>query len=353
MERRTFLKTIGTVAGSYALGVGPLSGAQGAGLARERLSLPQRVLGRTGAKVSVVGFPGLALANYDQAQGTAGLHKAFDQGVNYYDVAPAYGKDGDAEIKMGIGLQGIDRTRIFLACKTKMRDKEGARLELERSLTRLKTDYFDLYQMHAIFTEDEVKQALGPNGALETFLKAKEEGKVRYFGFSAHTTAGAVAALNGFAFDSVMFPVSFVDYFESGFGKAVIELATQKGAAVVAIKALSKGSWPQGVERTRRWWYRTTEDQKEVDLAVRFSLSLPSVVAAIPPSWLDLVDKATEAGRSLRPVTEAETLELRRIAEDCQPLFREEPQHATADCHSGRYIYPNCPHYPVAATRVG
>ena len=353
MERRTFLKAIGTVAGSYALGAGPRSEAQAAGLAQERLGLPQRVLGRTGARVSVVGFPGLALANYDQEQGTAGLHKAFDQGVNYFDVAPAYGKDGDAEIKMGIGLQGIDRSRIFLACKTKMRDKEGARQELERSLKRLKTDYFDLYQMHAIFTEDEVKQALGPNGALETFLKAKEEGKVRHFGFSAHTTAGAVAALNGFAFDSVMFPLSFVDYFDTGFGKKVIELAGEKGAAVIAIKALSKGSWPRGVERTRRWWYRTTEEQKETDLAVHFTLSLPGVVAAIPPSWLDLLDKAVEAGRSVRPVAEAEMLELRRIAKDCQPLFREEPQLVAADCRSDRHVYPDCPHNPIAVTRVG
>jgi aryl-alcohol dehydrogenase-like predicted oxidoreductase len=76
------------------------------------------------------------------------------------DVASAYGQNGDAEIKMGIGLQGIDRGRIFLACKTKMRDKNGARLELEHSLQRLKTDHFDLYQMHHIRTPDEVKQAL-------------------------------------------------------------------------------------------------------------------------------------------------------------------------------------------------
>ncbi|MDY0354593.1 MAG: aldo/keto reductase [Sedimentisphaerales bacterium] len=348
MERRTFLKTIGTVAGSYALGGGLSSKVQAAALAEEHLGVPQRILGRTGARISVVGFPGLALANYDQEQGTAGLHKAFDQGINYFDVAPAYGRDGDAEIKMGIGLQGIDRSRIFLACKTKMRDKGGAREELERSLKRLKTDYFDLYQMHAIFTEEEVKQALGPGGAIETFLKAKEEGKVRHFGFSAHTTAGAVAALNGFAFDSVMFPLSFVDYIETGFGKTVIELANEKGAGVIAIKALSKGAWPQGVERTRKWWYRTTETQKEVDLAVRFSLSLPGVVSAIPPSWLDLLDKAIDAGQSLRPITEAETLELRTMAKDCQPLFREEQQRAAMGCG----IYPDCPHNPDPAVRI-
>ncbi len=347
MERRAFLKAIGTVAGSYAMGAGPLSPAQGAGLAEERLGLPRRILGRTGERISVVGFPGLALANYDQEQGTASLHRAFDHGINYFDVAPAYGRDGDAEIKMGIGLQGIDRSRIFLACKTKMRDKDGAREELERSLKRLKTDYFDLYQMHAIFTEEEVKKALGPGGAIETFLKAKEEGKVRHFGFSAHTTVGALAALNGFAFDAVMFPLSFVDYFETGFGKDVVECANEKGAAVVAIKAMSKGSWPQGAERTRKWWYRTTETQKEVDLATRFSLSLPGVVASIPPSWLDLLDKAVEAGRSPGPITEIELLELRTMAKDCQPLFREEERRVAAGHGIGHGVYPDCPHYPA------
>jgi predicted aldo/keto reductase-like oxidoreductase len=353
MERRTFLKAMGTVAGCYAMGADLLSKVRAADQAEAPRGLPQRVLGRTGEKVSVIGFPGLALANYDQDQGTAGLHKAFDQGINYFDVAPAYGKDGDAEIKMGIGLQGIDRSRIFLACKTKMRDRDGARLELERSLKRLKTDYFDLYQMHAIFTEDEVTQALGPGGAIETFQAAKEEGKIRYFGFSAHTTAAALAALNGFAFDSVMFPISFVDYLKTGFGRETIKLANEKGTAVVAIKAMSKGAWPQGVERPRRWWYRTTEDQREVDLAVRFTLSQPSVVAAIPPSWLDLLDKAIAVGRSLHPITEAETLELREMAKDCQPLFRQDEQRVAVGPRTDYIAHSGCPHAAPDVTCVG
>ena len=192
--------------------------------------LPRRILGRTGEKVSIVGFPGLALRNYDQQAGTKGLERAFDQGMNYFDVAPAYGPDGECEIKMGIGMQGIDRSKVFLACKTKKRDKAGAREELERSLKRLKTDHFDLYQMHAVFTPEEVKQALGSGGAIETFLEAKEEGKIRYIGFSAHTTKGAMALLNGFAFDTVMFPISFVDYFRMDFGKPVIVFSPSSGS---------------------------------------------------------------------------------------------------------------------------
>ncbi|MEE8321933.1 MAG: aldo/keto reductase, partial [Gammaproteobacteria bacterium] len=183
MKRRTFLKTVGSIATGGALGVQSILGGCGqatsTGTIEKVAGLPRRVLGRTGRKVSIVGFPGLALVHYDQDRCNAGLHDAFKRGVNYFDVAPAYG-NGEAEIKMGIGLQGLDRSRIFLACKTKKRDKEGARMELERSLERLKTDYFDLYQLHHLRWPDEVKQALGPNGAMETILKAKEQGKIKH-----------------------------------------------------------------------------------------------------------------------------------------------------------------------------
>jgi len=141
MKRRTFLKGIGGIA--TGLTVQSVLGAEQSHTKNKDVKvagLPRRILGRTGEKVSIVGFPGLALSHYDQERCNTGLHKAFEQGVNYFDVAPAYGKDGDCEKKMGIGLQGIDRSRIFLACKTRMRDKDGARQELERSLRRLKTD---------------------------------------------------------------------------------------------------------------------------------------------------------------------------------------------------------------------
>lgn len=344
MKRRSFLKVAGGVAGAYALGVQSVLRAEKSGSSEEIekvAGLPRRVLGQTGEKISIVGFPGLALVHYDQKRGTAGLHQAFERGVNYFDVAPAYG-NGEAEIKMGIGLQGLDRSRIFLACKTRMRDKEGARKELERSLKRLKTNYFDLYQMHCIRRPDEVKQALGPGGAIETFLKAKEEGKVRYLGFSAHTTKGALAAMHGFRFDTIMFPINFVEYFQMEFGRAVLELAHEQGAAVLAIKPLSMGAWPQGAERTRKWWYRTTESQEEVGLAMRFTLSRRPVAAGIPPSFLDLLDKAIEAGRSYRPITEAETQKLREQAQTCESLFRRE-QVARAGLPQ-RPIYPDSPH---------
>ena len=297
--------------------------------------MPRRVLGRTGATISIVGFPGLALVHdeYDQERCTQALHDAFARGVNYFDVAPAYGK-GKCETRMGIGLQGLDRSKYFLACKTKMRDKEGARRELETSLKLLKTDYFDLYQMHHFRSAEEVKTALGPGGALETFLKAKEEGLIKHIGFSAHTTRSALEAMKGFRFDTVMFPINFVELYNLGFGKAVLDLANEQGAAVLAIKPLSYGGWPQGATRTRKWWYRCVETPREVDLALRFTLSRKGVVAAIPASWLDLLDKTIEAAKNYRPATEAELEKLKQMAAGCPSLFEaDDKKYAQAGLH--------------------
>ena len=167
MRRRSFLKTVGGAAAGSTLGVPAVAG----GRQKDTAGLPRRALGRTGLKASIVTFPGLALVHGDQQEGTKVLHDAFRRGVNYFDVAPAYGK-GDAEIKMGIGLEGIDRSKYVLACKTKMRDKKGAREELQRSLKRLKTDHFDVYQLHCLIRPEEVDEALAPGGAMEAILEA-------------------------------------------------------------------------------------------------------------------------------------------------------------------------------------
>ena len=153
MRRRLFLKTVGGAAASVTVGVPSFT----KGGEETVAGLPRRALGRTGLKASIVAFPGLSLIQGDQARGTAAIHDAVRRGVNYFDVAPAYGKDGECEIKMGIGLQGIARSDYLLACKTRKRDKQGAREELERSLERLKTDYFDVYQLHCLRRPDEVE----------------------------------------------------------------------------------------------------------------------------------------------------------------------------------------------------
>ena len=347
MKRRSFLKAVGGITGGMALGVDPVLVSEAEAASAKTGVMPQRMLGRAGFKVSVVGFAGLALRNYEQPEGTAGVHEAFDRGLTYYDVAPAYGKDGECEIKLGIALQGLKRDDYILACKTKMRDKDGCRLELERSLKRLKTDHFDLYQLHHLVKPEDVKKALGPGGAMEMILEAKKQGKVRAIGFSAHTTKAALEALNGFNFDSVMFPISFSEYYTRGFGKEVLALAKEKGTAVISIKTIHAGAWPQGAERTRKWWYRPLEKQDEIDLAYRWTLSLPGVVAGIPISFLDLQAKCITAGLGYRPATAADAKKLEKMAEGCGSIFKREEDmvafnspypHHPHDCCPGEWV---------------
>ncbi|MCX6954401.1 MAG: aldo/keto reductase, partial [Verrucomicrobia bacterium] len=241
MKRRTFLKTVGVTAGGVALGVRPAfadPAAPDRQLIPHASGLPRRVLGRTGREVSIIGYPGLALSKVAQPDATTALRTAFDHGINYFDVAPAY---GDAEIKMGLAMEAgkIPRDQVFLASKTKLRDAAGARMELERSLTRLKTDHFDLYQLHVMSSKAELEQVCGPGGALETFVKAREEGKVRALGFSAHTKEAALELMRRFKFETVMYPVNFIEHYQSKFDPEVLALAKAHGVAVIAIKPIS------------------------------------------------------------------------------------------------------------------
>jgi predicted aldo/keto reductase-like oxidoreductase len=341
MKRRAFLRTVGGAAGAAAIAGPRLFAAEDA--AERVQGLPRRILGRTGRKISVVGFPGLALIHYEQEKCNTAVRDAFDRGLNYFDVAPAYG-DGQCEKKLGIALQGLDRSKYFLACKTKKRDKEGCREQLENSLTQLKTDHFDLYQLHHLVRPAEVKQALGPGGAMETILKAKEEGKVKWIGFSAHTTKAALEALKGFSFDTVMFPINFVEYYNRNFGKEVLALANEKGAAVLAIKPLSWGTWPSEVKKTREWWYRSVEEQKDVDLALRFTLSQHGVVAGIPPSFLDLLERTIEAGKAFTPLNESAAGQLKQMAVNRDSIFLREEQQVAMNLPYWKPVYPDSPH---------
>ncbi|MFM1944819.1 MAG: ral stress protein 69 [Verrucomicrobiota bacterium] len=325
MKRRAFIRMVGG-AGLSAISLERLlADVKPADDITKRVQgLPYRKLGRTGAEISIIGFPGLALMREDQTSSDQAVRHAFDRGLNYYDVAPAYGRDGECEIKLGTALQQLKRDDYFLSCKTKARDKDGAKQELDCSLQRLKTDHFDLYQLHHVVTPEDTRKAFGPGGAMETLLQARKEGKVKWLGFSAHSTQGALTALQNHDFDTVMFPVSFADYYLRDFSRDVLALAEQKGAAVIAIKPMSMGAWPEGVKRTREWWYRTTETPEEISLSLRFSLSMRGVVTGIPPSFVDLLDKAITAANSYKPATSNDREELRELATSCEALFTRE-----------------------------
>lgn len=323
MKRRPFLKLSGGLVGSAAVSLSTNAvWGKGDGIVDRVQGVPYRMLGRTGEKVSIVGFPSLGLIHEEQDVCNKSVRSAIERGVNYLDTAPAYG-NGDAEIKLGKALQGVDRSKYLLACKTKMRTKDGAREELERSLKRLGTDHFDVYQMHHLRTTDEVREAFGPNGAMETFFKAKEEGKVRFLGFSSHTTKSALLAMEKHKFDTVMFPINFIENYTFGFGDDVMDKAEEIGAAVLAIKPMCGGNWPKDAERTRKWWYRPIEEQDKVNMAIRYTLSQPGVVVGFPPGFVDLFEKALVAAKSYQPVSDGELAELKKIASNSLSVFEE------------------------------
>jgi predicted aldo/keto reductase-like oxidoreductase len=279
--------------------------------------MERRELGKTGERLSIVGFGGIVAAKVTQKEAGYYVSEAIDSGINYFDVAPTY---YDAEDRMGPALEG-KRKNIFLACKTEDRTKAGARALLEQSLRKLKTDYFDLYQMHAVTTIEDVEKIFGTDGAMETFLKAKQEGLIKHIGFSAHSEEAALALMDKFEFDSVLFPINWVNIFNSNFGPKVIEKAKGKGMGILALKGMAKTSLTEGKEnKYPKGWYEAIDNKELASLAYRFTLSQP-ITAAVPPGDIEHLRWAIEAVKDFKPVTAEEIEYLKNKASGLKSLF--------------------------------
>jgi aryl-alcohol dehydrogenase-like predicted oxidoreductase len=234
IERRTFLKH--TAAGAM------LSCFPASLTAIERAAagpLERRALGRTGEKLSIIGFGGIVVRDATAAQAAERVAHAIDRGVNYFDVAPSY---GNAEEMLGPALEPY-RKNAFLACKTLERSRDGAAAELEASLRHLRTDHVDLYQLHAVTKKEDVAQILGPSGALEAFVAARAAGKTRFLGFSAHNVDAALALIEAFSFDTILFPINFATWHAGNFGPQVLAAAQKKGMGILALKSMAYRPW--------------------------------------------------------------------------------------------------------------
>ena len=143
-----------------------------------------RNYGKNNQKLSVIGLGGISVKGLGEKKATEIINYSIDKGVNYFDVAPTY---GDAQELFGSGLRG-HRNKIFLACKTKFRSSKESIHDLENSLRILKTDYFDLYQLHGMKSKNDYEKAMGKNGVIETLDQAKKDGKIKHVGFSCHST---------------------------------------------------------------------------------------------------------------------------------------------------------------------
>ncbi len=275
----------------------------------------RRPYGKTGIELSILGFGGIIVASLPQEEANRIVSEAVARGVNYFDVAPAY---GDAEERLGPALEPY-RKDVFLACKTGERDRAGSTKQLETTLQRMRTDHVDVYQLHGLSSMEEVETAFGPGGAMETFVAAKRDGKARFLGFSAHSVEAALSALNRYPFDSVLFPFNFVCWY-SGFGSQVLEAAKDRGAARLALKAVARTNWPGKERKHPKCWYEPYDDLALASLAFRWTLS-QDLTAAVSPGQQDLFPMMMDIADNFTPITEAEEQRLRELAAPLTPIF--------------------------------
>jgi aryl-alcohol dehydrogenase-like predicted oxidoreductase len=323
MERRDFIRGLSAAGLASILDPAYLA-------AKERLQVgtsptqpvPRRAYGRAADTLSVVGFGGIIVKDVSPADAARYVSESFDRGVTYYDVAPTY---GNAQERLGPALKPF-RAKSFLACKTTQRGADGARRDMEESLRLLQTGHFDLYQLHAITTLQDVDQAFAKDGAMQVVIEAKKQGKVRYVGFSAHSEEAAHAALDRYDFDSVLFPFSFPTWIGGRFGPSVHKRALADRRGILALKPMAHQKWTDAqADRRKRWtkaWYEPWDELDRVSLGLRFTYGLP-VDAMIPPGHWELFKMAVELAQvgALTPLNEREQRVVVELAQASLPLF--------------------------------
>ncbi len=241
-------------------------------------------LGRTGLQISPVVYGGIVSMDETQADSDRYVAWAVEQGINYFDVAPSY---GDAQIKMGNSFAPY-RKDMYLACKTNQRKKDDAAREFEESMKLLHTDYFDVYQLHALTTDQDIDLAFGPGGVMEMVLEMKKAGHIKNVGFSAHSEKNALKALELYDFDTLLFPFNWLMMMEKGFGTTVIEVAKKRNMGILCLKPLIERKWVNDEERKmskfpKSWCKPIENDDTDFGVAaMRFVLD-QGVHTIVPP----------------------------------------------------------------------
>lgn len=283
--------------------------------------MQKRRFGRSGHMSTVAIFGAAAFYAVTQAQADAAMELVIAAGVNHIDVAPTYGQ---AEERLGPWL-ARERARFFLGCKTTERSKETAAAELRRSLERLRVDSFDLYQLHAVNSMEELDQVTAPGGALEAAIEARAEGLTRFIGITGHglqAPAVFLEALERFDFDSVLFPLNFVLYAHPAYRRQAAELLRRCRAGdvgVMAIKAIAKRPWG---DRPRAYstWYEPFDDAWHIQQAVNFALS-QDVTGLCTAGDVTLLPPFLEACARFTPLSTVEQEELLATTADVESIF--------------------------------
>lgn len=259
--------------------------------------LPTRILGRTGVSVPVIGFGGgsrfCRIRNVDQSLEV--LNYALDHGLYYWDTAHQYGGEGNgfkSEERYGLVLK--DRRReVFLATKTDERTYDGAMRQLEESLKRLRTDYLDIYQVHAVESLVDVDAIGAKGGVLDALYRLREQKVARFIGFSGHASAEAMTALvNRFDFDTMLIALNHYEERKGDLEKEAIPAAAAKKMGIMVIKVIRPQETVEGVKP---------------DELVRYALSLEHVHSAvIGHDSLDVLKSNIELAKNFRKMTAPE-----------------------------------------------
>lgn len=283
--------------------------------------MDKRRFGRTGHMSTIIIFGGFAVGLISQEEADDVMALLLEHGVNHIDVAPSY---ADAELRLGPWLEK-HRDQFFLGCKTQLRGKAEAREELLRSLERLRVDSFDLYQLHAVTTMEELDQCFAPRGSLEAILEARDEGLTQYIGITSHglqAPAVQMAALERFDFDSLLFTLNFQMWADESYRRdatTLLKMAAQRDLGTMVIKTWTRGPWGDREHRYHTW-YEPFDDADKIEQALRFTLSQP-VSGAISAGDARLLPMILDAAERFRPMDETEQAELVASASQYEPLF--------------------------------
>jgi predicted aldo/keto reductase-like oxidoreductase len=270
---------------------------------------------------TIVIFGAFAVGLLDQKEADAVMEQVLAHGINHIDVAPSY---AEAELRLGPWLE-THRDRFFLGCKTQLRDKEKAREELHRSLERLRVDRFDLFQLHAVTTMEELDACFAPGGSLEAIMEARDEGLTRFLGITGHglqAPAVQLEALNRFDFDSLLFTLNFKMWADENYRRdasRLIEVAQERDIGTMVIKTWARGPWGEQEPRYHTW-YEPFEDEEMIEQALRFNLSQP-VTGVISAGDARLLPMILDAAERFRPMDDAEQAALLGTADEYEPLF--------------------------------
>lgn len=283
-----------------------------------------RIFGKTGARVSIIAMGGCGLGFVDQDEADKAVKLAMDHGINMIDVAPTY---GNAELRLYPWIQKY-RNNFFLAEKTGVRTKKGAWRRLNRSLKRLGTAYFDLYQFHAVSSMEDLDQILGKDGAMEAFREAKETGLIKHIGITVHNDVRVLQKALELSddFDTVLLPVyvaALANPNPVNDFRRILRITQNMNIGVTAIKAISRGRWKS--DHRYITWYEPLDNQELVDQAVWFTLSQEGVTTYSLPCDVRLWPLVLDAVKRYRKLNNEEQEKIVELARkhNFQPLFPE------------------------------